>query len=140
MALLAALSALRDRHQSASVSLVVQLTDIEMAVNARRHGWTAVSLAFPGTLGIIDPPALLAALHPLLRERDQAAAGMTVSATAERATFSLDGDRYHVAAPGPLAARSASCSAPCSRCRCSGRATTTCGASRSRSNPPPPAP
>lgn len=103
-ALLAALPALRDQHQSASVSLVVQPTDVEMAVNARQHGWTATPLAFPGTLGVIDPPALMAALRPLLAERAEAAARLTVSATADEATFTLNGEQYQVGAPGPLAA------------------------------------
>jgi hypothetical protein len=75
-----------------------------MAVYARRKGWSAVPTAFPGTVGIIDPPAFMAAVTPLLAERAEAAARMTVSTTEAGATFRLNDERYHVAAPGPLSA------------------------------------
>jgi hypothetical protein len=64
-----------------------------MAVHARRKGWSAVPTAFPCTFGIIDPPAFMAAVTPLLAERAEAAARMTVSTTEAGATFRLNDER-----------------------------------------------
>jgi len=69
--------------------IVVQPTDTEMAVNARRRGWMAVTQPFPGTRGVIDPPGLLDALRPIPVERAATAAWMRVSATEDEATFAL---------------------------------------------------
>jgi hypothetical protein len=103
-AILAVLPALVERYSAASVSLTAQRLDMEMAVQARRHGGTVRQVSFPGTVGVIDPPALLEALRPLLAERAAASADLEISATAEGARFALGGERYEVAAPGPLAA------------------------------------
>jgi predicted N-acetyltransferase YhbS len=103
-AILAALPAIVERYSAGSVSLTAQPVDAEMAVQVRHHGGTATRVSFPGTLGVIEPPALLEALHPLLAERATASADLDVSATAAGVSFALGAQRYAVAAPGPLAA------------------------------------
>jgi hypothetical protein len=80
----------------------VQPTNQEFSFEARRHGWTAATAAFPGTVGVIDPAGLLEALQPLLAERG--AADVRIEATEAGVRFALGGDSLEVGAPGPLAA------------------------------------
>jgi predicted N-acetyltransferase YhbS len=102
-AIIAALPLLLRRYDASAVTLAVQPTDFEFAFAAKQHDWTPTVVAFPGTLGVIDPPAFMGAIQPLLDERS-ATVGLTIHATEEGAVFTLGAQRYEVAAPGPLAA------------------------------------
>jgi predicted N-acetyltransferase YhbS len=104
MAIVAAMPALLRRYRANGVTFVVPPTDVEMSAIARDRAWTPTAQAFPGTLGVIDPPGLLDALRPILAERAEAVAEMTVTAGDETVTFAWRGQEYEVGAPGPLAA------------------------------------
>jgi GNAT superfamily N-acetyltransferase len=101
-AIVAALPSLLERYGASGISLTVQPTNQEFSFEARRHGWTAATAAFPGTVGVIDPAGLLEALQPLLAERG--AADVRIEATEAGVRFALGGDSLEVGAPGPLAA------------------------------------
>jgi predicted N-acetyltransferase YhbS len=101
-AIAAALPDLLERYDAAAVSVTVQPTDQEFAFLARERGWLPSTASFSGTLGVIDPAALMDALRPLLAER--CAAELRIQATEQGVMFSLGADRLAAAAPGPLAA------------------------------------
>jgi GNAT superfamily N-acetyltransferase len=103
-ALVDALPLLLERYGGPAVDLLTLSSDTELAAQARRHGWTAKTEAFSGTLGVIDPLVLLAALWPVLTERSPAAAGLRIRGDENGATFELGTEQYHVPSPGPLAA------------------------------------
>jgi hypothetical protein len=96
------LPALQGYYQAVGVTLMAQPTDVELTLGAQRRGWRATRQAFPGTLGVINPPALIRALTPILAERT--AAALTITTTEDCATFTVGTQHYRVAAPGPLAA------------------------------------
>jgi GNAT superfamily N-acetyltransferase len=100
----AALPALLDRYAVPVVNLWVQRTDVEMALQSQRYGWTAQPQTFPGTVGVVDPPTLIDTLMPLLVERAAEAAELKVTATEAGATFTLGAEHVSIPAPGPLAA------------------------------------
>jgi len=100
--IIAALPMLLELYDAAAISLTARPNDFEMAVLGRQYGWSPALQAFPGTLGVIDPPSLIDALRPLLAERSPA--DLQITATQDGATFELGSQRYSVAAPGPLAA------------------------------------
>lgn len=103
-AIIAALPALLDRYEAPVVNLWVQRMDVEMSTQARCRGWTPQPKTFPGTVGVIDPPALMEALAPLLVERSAEAADLKITATEDEVTFALGAEQVTMKAPGPLAA------------------------------------
>jgi hypothetical protein len=101
-ALAAALFQIGRRYDAAEIAFITQPGEPEIRRVAAEKGWKAIRQPFSGTLGVIDPPALLAALHPLFEERCREP--LQIAATEECARFAAHGEQYEIAAPGPLAA------------------------------------
>lgn len=80
--------------------------DLALATHAAARGWAVQGRSFPGTVGVLRPRELLAALGPWIEERlgPRDAARLRVHVTETDTRLEVDGESYTLESPGPLAA------------------------------------
>jgi hypothetical protein len=103
-AIAASVGATRKQMDAPALEVVTHASDREWATLARARGWTMEPVAFTGTLGVLDPPALFARLGSYIAERIGNGAQLQIHPSSTGASFQLGSERYEIAAPGPLAA------------------------------------
>jgi GNAT superfamily N-acetyltransferase len=101
-ALAAALPGIAARFGAEAAEVIAWDADAEWRTQALLRGWAWSSVAFPGTLGIIDPHRFLAAIAPLVRERSRR--GLSIEPEGEGARLAAEGEGAGLATMGELTA------------------------------------
>lgn len=101
-ALAAALPAIAARFGATEADAVALAWDREWEEQAAARGWTTTRVAFPGTLGVIDPERFLAAMRPLLDERSGGA--VTLAAHGTGGVLTAAGETVRLETTGMLTA------------------------------------
>jgi hypothetical protein len=91
---------------AAAVELVGPDGDLPLAAEAAVRGWEVETARFPGTVGVLRPRELLAALAPWMEERlgSGTAARLRVHVGETETRFELEGEVLTLPTGGPLAA------------------------------------
>jgi GNAT superfamily N-acetyltransferase len=100
-AITAALPAVARRYGAATAEVVVRSCDVNWRFAARAHCLSGTPVAFPGTVGVIDPARFLCAVRPLIEERVE---GLTLEPAGEGAILSGGGHRVELTSRGRLEA------------------------------------
>jgi hypothetical protein len=87
-----------------AIDVVTLASDREWTAIARARGWELAPVGFPGTLGILDPPAFFERLGMVIEEQLGEDTPLRIDALPQSVRFELGSQRYEVGAPGLLAA------------------------------------